>query len=74
MDAIAILAETRDDDLDPEVSAQPVQARAQAYLSFGKEKGKGKGKRKGARARADRPSHLSLESPSTATERTESKI
>ena len=30
-------------DLDPEGSAQLVQANAQAYLSAGKKKGKGKG-------------------------------
>ena len=39
--------------LDPEVSAQLVQASAQAYFSFGKEKGKGKRQSKKARARAD---------------------
>ena len=53
MDAIALLADTWNDDLDPEVSAQLVQASAQDSLSFGKEKGKGigevkaKGKGKG---------------------------
>ena len=36
LDAIAILADTWNDDLYPEVSAQLVQASAQAYLSFGK--------------------------------------
>ena len=50
LDAIALLDDTWDNDLDPEVSAQLVQASAQACLSFGKEKGIGKGK---ARARAD---------------------
>ena len=40
LDAIALLADTWDGDLDPEVSAQVVQASAQAYLSVGKEKGK----------------------------------
>ena len=44
MDAIALLADTWDNDLDPEVSAQLVQVSAQAYLSFGEEKGKGQGK------------------------------
>ena len=39
LDAIALLADTWDNDLDPDVSAQLVQASAQAYLSFGKEKG-----------------------------------
>ena len=33
LDTIALLADTWDDNLDPEVSAQLVQARAQAYLS-----------------------------------------
>ena len=37
LDAIALLAETWDTDLDPEVSAQLVQANVQAYLTFGKE-------------------------------------
>ena len=35
--AIALLAETWDTDLDPEVSAQLVQANVQAYFTFGKE-------------------------------------
>ena len=49
LDAIALLAGTWDNELDPEVGAPLVQASAQAYLSFGKEKrkGKGKGKSKG---------------------------
>ena len=34
--AIALLADTWDDDLDPEASAQLVQGSAQAYFSFGK--------------------------------------
>ena len=38
-DAIALLADTQNDDLDPEVSAQWVQANVQADLSFGKKKG-----------------------------------
>ena len=53
LDAIALLADTGNDDLDPEVSAQLVQVSAHAYLSFGKDIGKTK-----ARARAP---HLSLE-------------
>ena len=44
LDAVALLADTWNDDLDPEVSAQLVQASAQAYFSFAKEKGQGKGK------------------------------
>ena len=59
LDAIALLADTWDNDLDPEVSAQLVQASVQAYLSFGKEKEEGKGKSKGRYP--VRPSHLSLE-------------
>ena len=43
LDAIALLADTWDNDLDPEVGAQLVQANVRAYLSFGKEKGKSKG-------------------------------
>ena len=46
LDAIALPADTWNDDLDPEVSAQLVQANVQADLSFGKRKGKGKGKGK----------------------------
>ena len=63
LDAIALLADTWDTDLDPEVSAQLVQASAPACFSFGKEKGKGKGKGKGKDKGRDlvRPSHLSLE-------------
>ena len=62
-DAIALLAGTWNDDLDPEVSVQLVQASAQAYLSFGKGKGTGKGKaeKKGKGRYLVRPSHLSLE-------------
>ena len=45
LDAIALLADTWNDDLDPEVSAHLVQASAQANLSFGQDKGKGKGKK-----------------------------
>ena len=52
LDAIALLADTWDNDLDPEVSAQPVQANAQAYLSAGKEEGG---------TFPVRPSHLPLE-------------
>ena len=47
LDAIALLADTCDTDLDFEVSAQLVQANVQAYLSFGKEKGEGKGQGQG---------------------------
>ena len=39
LDAIALLADAWNDDLDPEVRAQLVQASAQGYLSCGKEKG-----------------------------------
>ena len=65
--AIALLADTWDDDLDPEASAQLVQVSAQAYFSFGKEKGRGKGKAKGMGKGKGKgrylvcPSHLSLE-------------
>ena len=59
LDAMALLADTWNGDLDPEVSAQLVQASAQVYLSYGKEKGKGKSKGKGRCP--VRPSHLSLE-------------
>ena len=55
LDAIALLADTWDNDLDPEVSAQLVPS-AQAYFQG---KGKGKGKSKGRYP--VRPSHLSLE-------------
>ena len=61
LDAIALLADTWDNDLDPEVSAELVQASAQACLSFGKEKGKGKGKGKKKGRYPVRPSHLSVE-------------
>ena len=36
--AIASLANRQDNDFDPEVGAQLVQAKEQAYLPFGKEK------------------------------------
>ena len=49
LDAIALLANTWNNDLGPEVGAQLVEASAQAYLSFGKEKGKGKGKKQSQR-------------------------
>ena len=52
LDAITLLADTWNDDLDPEVSAQLVQASAQAYFSCGRRKGKEKVKAK-AKARAD---------------------
>ena len=61
LDAITLLVDTWDHDLDPEVSAQLVQANAQAYLSFGKEKGKGKAKGRSKGSYPVRPSHLSLE-------------
>ena len=63
LDEIALLADAWNDDLDTEVSAQLVQASAQGYLSYGKEKGKGQGKSKGkGKGRYPvRPSHLSLE-------------
>ena len=60
MDAIALLADTWDTDLDPEVSAQLAQTSAQAYFSFGNQKGKGKGKGKGRGRYLARPSHLSF--------------
>ena len=47
LDATALLADTWNDDLDPEVSAQVVQASAQAYLFEGEEKGRGKDRAKG---------------------------
>ena len=50
LDAIALLADTWDNDLEPEASAQLVEASAQADLSFGKEKEKAK-----ARARTNTP-------------------
>ena len=61
LDAIALLTDTWEVNLDLEVSAQLVQANAQAYLSFGKEKGKGKGKAKSKGRYPVRPSHLLLE-------------
>ena len=42
LDEIALFADTWNDDLDPEASAHLVQASAQAYLSFGKDKRKRK--------------------------------
>ena len=62
LDAIALLAGTWNDDLDPEASAQMAQASAQAYFSFGnnkRKKGKSKGKCRGQYP--VQPSHLSLE-------------
>ena len=49
LDAIALVAETWNDDLDPEVTAQLVQASAQAYLlsERTKENCKGECKSKG---------------------------
>ena len=65
MDEIALLADTWDNELDPEVSAQLVQANVQAYLSFGQDKGTGKGN--------VRLSHFVIGRSSTTIERTESK-
>ena len=43
LDVIALLADTWDNDLDPEINAQLVQANVRAYLPFeGKSKGEGK--------------------------------
>ena len=50
LDAIALLDDTWDSDLDPEVSVQQEQVSAQVCLSFANEKGISKGK---ARVRAD---------------------
>ena len=61
LEAIALLTDTWEVNLDLEVSAQLVQANAQAYLSFGNEKGKGKGKAKSKGRYPVRPSHLLLE-------------
>ena len=61
MDANALLADTWDNDLDPEVSAQLVQANVQAYLSFEKETGKSKCKGKSKGRYPVCPSQLSLE-------------
>ena len=48
LDAIALLADTWDDDLDLEVSALLVQSECTSFtFSFGKDKGKGKGNAKG---------------------------
>ena len=52
LDAIALFADTWNDDLDTEVSAQLVQASALAFLSFGRTKEKVKAKQK-VRARED---------------------
>ena len=46
LDAIDLLADTWDTDLDPEVCAKLVQANVRAYLSFGKEKGESNGEGK----------------------------
>ena len=62
LDAIALLADTWDNDLDPEVSAQlGNKANVQAYLSFGKETGKSECKGKSKGRYPVRPSQLSLE-------------
>ena len=75
LDAVALLADTWDYDLDPEVSAQRVQASAQAYLSFGKEKGKEKNKGKGKGKGQISCSFIIFVTggSSTKTERTESE-
>ena len=59
LDVVTLFAAADLDAIAPDLSAQLVQASAQAYLSFGKEKGKGKGQGKGRCP--VRPSHLSLE-------------
>ena len=69
LDAIALLADTWDNDLDPEVSAPLVQESAQANLSFGKEKGKGTGKGKSKDRYPSRPRRLSLEELKAKTDR-----
>ena len=61
LDQIALLADTWNNGLDPEVSAQLVQASVQAYCSFVKDKGKDKSKGKGKGKFLGRPSRLSLE-------------
>ena len=60
LEAIALLPNKWDNDLDPEVSAQLVQANVRAYLSFREEKGKSKGKGKDKGKLPVRPSRLSL--------------
>ena len=63
LDAIALRADTWDDNLDPEVSAPLVQASAQALFLVwkGQRKRKGKKQKKGMGRYPVRPSHLSLE-------------
>ena len=46
LDAVALLADIWDYDLDPEVSAQLVPAHVRGSFSFGKQKGRSKGKGK----------------------------
>ena len=70
---LLLFADTWDDDLDPEVSAQLVQASAEAYLSFGKETVKGKGKAKGQGQISCSPVTSVIGGSSTMTERTEGK-
>ena len=73
MDAISLLADTRDNELDPEVSAQLVQANVQAYLSFGQDTGKGKGKGKSKGRYPVRLSLFVIGRSSTTIERTPSE-
>ena len=73
LDEIALLADTWDNELDPEVSAQLVQANVQAYFSFGQDKGTGKGKGKSKGGYPVRLSHFVIGRSSTTIERTESK-
>ena len=75
LDAVALLADTWGDSLDPEVSAQLVQASAQAYISFGMDKGKGKGKKQ-KKGQGQIPCSTvtsAIGGPSATTERTEGK-
>ena len=73
LDATALLADTWDDIFDPQVSAQMVQASAQAYLSFGKETGKGKKQWQGQGQMSCSSVTSVIGGPLTTTERTESK-
>ena len=73
LDAIALLADTWDNGLDPEVSAQLAQASGASlpFIRKGGGKGKGNGKSKGRYP--VRPSHFFTGRLSTTTERTESE-
>ena len=73
LDEISLLADTRDNELDPDVSAQLVQANVQAYLSFGQDKGEGKGKGKSKGRYPVRMSHFVIGRSSTTIERTASE-